>query len=114
MKQEWQVVHWVCLHCGGSGETRLPIDLGAIGYVAELVRAHSLACGGCDGNARTSLRTRTREFSDQAWEQFKQLAKRTAASKRHSDRSPVLVVAGEPRFSVSALRQYLDGGPRWF
>ncbi len=115
MTQEYQEVQWVCMRCGGSGSARLPVDLCDFGVVNELVRAHSLACGGgCDANARTTLRTRPRDFSDEAWEQVKQRAKQKAAQADPGEGGAVPIVASEPRFSIGSLRRYLDGGPRLF
>jgi hypothetical protein len=75
MRQESQSVEWACTRCGGSGFTSLPIGLADVGVVCELVRAHSVACAGCPGNARKSLRVRPLDCSEEQWEQVKKKAK---------------------------------------
>jgi hypothetical protein len=60
--RELNSFEWTCQHCGGSGVVTLQVGLAAWGFVCELDRAHSLACSGCDADARESLRVRTRDL----------------------------------------------------
>lgn len=76
---------WTCEHCGGNGVALLLDGLSDWGFVCELERAHSLACGGCDGNARKTLRVRRRNLSDKDWDKVKEAAKRKAATADHSE-----------------------------
>ena len=111
MVEEFEMVEWCCCCCGGHGSRKLPSDLCIQGVVSELVLAHSLACNGCDGDARMCLRRRLPHDSDADWERMKAEARNSAARVHRKD--PLPIVAGEPRFSVSSLREHLSGEPSW-
>jgi hypothetical protein len=55
------------------------------GVQQELVRAHSLQCPGCDGNANRTLRLRLAGSSESDWERAKNRAKDMAAHADHSE-----------------------------
>jgi hypothetical protein len=59
---------------------KLIADLCEWGYVSELVRAHSLACNGCDGDARTCLQLGRADRSETDWERTKEQASNKAAA----------------------------------
>ena len=109
--EEFKMVEWVCCRCGRHGSRKLLSGLCDQGVVSELVLAHSLACNSCDGDARMCLRLRLPHDSDADWERTKEEARNRAAQVHHKE--PVPMVAGEPRYSVRSLREYLSGEPRW-
>ncbi len=85
MPEEYYVHEWVCTQCGGAGDTRLLIGMTMKGAVCEIVRVHSLACGGCDGDATTCLRLRPYDASDEQWELLKMNARAKAATADHTE-----------------------------
>jgi len=104
-------VEWVCERCGVSGIADVLAGLSDWGLVSRLVLTHSLASNGCDGDARTCLRRRDVGCSDSDWECTKEKGRNRAAKVHHKEQS--LIVAGEPLYSISSLREYLSGEPRW-
>ena len=76
---------WCCIQCGGTGVTQLEFGMHPY-FVNQLhVRAHSLQCPGCDGNALNSLRLRTVGISDKDWKRIVKHAKGVAVHADHSE-----------------------------
>jgi hypothetical protein len=76
---------WCCTQCGGAGVTEVDSDMSPLFRLRLLVRAHSLQCPGCDGDAVESLILRRPGSSDRDWERTKKRIKELAAYADHSE-----------------------------